>query len=111
LLLPLLFPGAAFAQVDPRTLDKAGKIVTQPVRDIGIDKEEIPQVLQEAVKNPYAPLPASSCYGLNVVLGKLNAVLGDDFTVGAQANEDLTGGIAEMVGRTLVNSLIPFRGL
>jgi hypothetical protein len=112
LVLPLLLlSGAAQAQDEPSTLDKAGKIVTQPVRDVGIDKDEIPAVLQEAVKDPYAPLPASSCYGLNVALGQLNAVLGEDFIVGAQANEDRAGGIAEMVGRTLVNSLIPFRGL
>jgi hypothetical protein len=111
LVLPLLLPGQALAQVDPRTLDKAGKIVTQPIRDVGIEKDEIPEALQEAVKDPYAPLPANSCYALNVVLGKLNAVLGEDFTTSAQANEVRTGEIAEMVGRTLVNSLIPFRGL
>lgn len=92
------------------TLDKAGQLATQPVRDIGLDKDKIPPVLEQAVENPYAP-PASGCRAINKGLGELNAVLGDDFTVGADANENRTGKIAEAVGRTIVNSLIPFRGL
>ncbi|MDF2495958.1 MAG: hypothetical protein K0S66_2892 [Sphingomonas sp.] len=111
ILLPFLLSGAAFAQEAPSTMDKAGNIVRQPVRDVGIEKEKIPPVLQTAVENPYAPLPSRSCRSINVALGELNAVLGQDFTVGAQTNEDRAGKIAEEVGRTIVNSLIPFRGL
>lgn len=111
MLLPLLLSSAALAQEKPTTLDKAGNIVRQPARDVGIEKEKIPEVLQEAVENPYAPLPSRSCQSLNIALGELDAVLGEDFTVGAQANEDRTEKIVEAVGRTVVNSLIPFRGL
>ncbi len=111
ILLPVLLPAAALAQEQPSTLDRAGNIARQPVRDVGIEKEKIPEILQEAVENPYAPPPSRTCRGLNVELGKLNAVLGQDFTVGAATNEDRNGKIAEAVGRTIVNSLIPFRGL
>jgi hypothetical protein len=111
MLLPFLLSGAALAQDKPNTLDKAGNIATQPVRDLGIDKDEISEVLQEAAENPYAPLPSPRCGGLNVALGELNAVLGEDFTVGAETNEDRAGKIAEVVGRSIVNSLIPLRGL
>jgi hypothetical protein len=105
-------PGAALAQESrPTTLDKAGNIATQPARDVGIDKDKIPPVLQLAVENPYAPPPARTCKGYNVALGELNAVLGEDFAVGAEGNENRTGKIAEAVGKTIVNSLIPFRGL
>lgn len=93
------------------TLDKAGKIASQPVRDVGLDKDEIPPVLLKAVDNPYAAPPSRSCKGLKASLAELNGVLGDDFTIGAKANENRTGKIAEAVGRTIVNSLIPFRGL
>ncbi|QGP79781.1 hypothetical protein [Sphingobium sp. CAP-1] len=93
------------------TLDKAGKIATQPARDVGLDKDEIPPVLLKAVENPYASPPSRTCKGLKASLGELNAVLGEDFTVGAKANENRTGKIAEAVGKTVVNSLIPFRGL
>ena len=92
-------------------LDKAGTIATQPARDVGIDKQQIPPVLLKAVENPYAPPPSRSCAGLKASLGELNAVLGEDFTVGAKANEGRTGKIAEAVGKTVVNSIIPFRGL
>ncbi|HAF41296.1 MAG TPA: hypothetical protein DCG90_05940 [Sphingobium sp.] len=113
--LSLLLSGTALAQEQdkPRdeTLDKAGKIATQPARDIGIDKDEIPPVLLKAVDNPYAAPASRTCKGLNGALGELNAVLGEDFTIGRQANENRTGKIAEAVGKTIVNSLIPFRGL
>jgi hypothetical protein len=111
MLLPFLLSGAALTQKKPTTLDKAGNIVRQPARDVGIEKEKIPEVLQAAVEDPYAPLPSHSCRRLNIAVGELNAVLGEDFTVGAKTNEDRAGKIAEAVGRSIVNSLIPFRGL
>ncbi|MBU0867864.1 MAG: hypothetical protein KJ876_06925, partial [Alphaproteobacteria bacterium] len=33
------------------TFKKAGNIASQPVRDIGLDKDEIPPVLLKAVEN------------------------------------------------------------
>lgn len=47
------------------TIDKAGKIASQPAKDIGIDKYDISPVLTKAVENPYAPPPSRSCAGLN----------------------------------------------
>ncbi|MBO9525653.1 MAG: hypothetical protein J7517_05915 [Sphingobium yanoikuyae] len=111
----LLLGTSALAQEQTKkkddTLDKAGNIATQPARDVGIDKTETPPLLQKAVENPYAPPPSKSCKGLNASMGELNAVLGPDFTVGQAANEDRTGKIAEGVGKSIVNSLIPFRGV
>ncbi len=92
-------------------LDKAGKIATQPGRDLGLDKDEIPPVLVKAVENPYAAPPSRNCKGLATSMDELNAVLGPDFTVGRKANEGRAGKIAEAVGRAVVNSIIPFRGL
>jgi hypothetical protein len=122
--LTLMSSGAALAQNQDKpkqeqdaqkrkdgTLDRAGNIATQPGRDVGLDKEEIPPILLKAVENPYAAPPSRSCAGLKTSLAELNAVLGEDFTVGAKTNENRTGKIAEAVGRTVVNSLIPFRGL
>ncbi|AMK25028.1 MULTISPECIES: hypothetical protein [unclassified Sphingobium] len=111
---PLLFSTAAPAQVQEKkddTLKKAGSIATQPARDVGIDKDKIPQVLQRAVEDPYGRPASRSCKNLKAALDELNAVLGPDFTVGQKANENRTGKIAEAVGKTIVNSIIPFRGL
>ncbi|WP_062732525.1 hypothetical protein [Sphingobium abikonense] len=109
-----LLAGTASAQEKEKrddTMDKAGRIASQPARDIGLDKDEIPPILTKAVDNPYAAPASRSCKGLNRELGALNAVLGDDFTASKEANENRTGKIAEAVGKTVVNSLIPFRGL
>lgn len=103
--------GAQDAPKKDDTLQKAGDIATQPGRDVGLDKQEVPDVLKKAVENPYAPPPSKSCAGLLASMGELNAVLGEDFTVGKEENENRTGKIATAVGKTIVNSLIPFRGL
>ena len=113
-VLCLAFSSTAFAQEEKKkdeTLDNAGKIATQPVRDVGLDKDKIPLVLQRAVENPYAPPASRHCRALNQSLGELDGVLGADFTIGAEENENRAGKIAEAVGKTIVNSLIPFRGL
>lgn len=93
------------------TLQKAGDIATQPGRDVGLDKRDIPQVLQDAVEKPYGPPSSHTCKGMNADMAQLNAVLGEDFAEGRELNENRTGKIAEAVGKTVVNSLIPFRGL
>lgn len=113
LTLALLLSTPALAQEKPRddTLRKAGDIAQQPARDVGIDKDKIPEVLQKAVENPYAPPKPRTCKALIDGMAELNAVLGQDFTVGEEANENRAGKIAEAVGKTIVNSLIPFRGL
>ncbi|ALR19407.1 hypothetical protein ATN00_02890 [Sphingobium baderi] len=113
LFLALAVP--AFAQEKPEkkddTLNKAGQIATQPVRDIGLDKDKIPEVLQRAVEYPYAPPASRTCKALNADMTELNGALGADFVADRQENENRTGKIAEAVGRTIVNTLIPFRGL
>lgn len=108
----LLMAGVVPAQDKPAPVDdKVEKIASQPVRDLGLDKEDIPEVLQRAVDSPYAPPPSRTCRGLHQALGELNAVLGEDFNVGAKGNEDRAENMAEAVGKTVINSLIPFRGL
>ena len=110
IMATLLLSGTAMAQDKAKkddTLDKAGTLARQPARDLGLDKDEIPPVLTKAVDNPYAAPASRSCKGLNRELGALTAALGEDFA----ANEDRTRKIAEAIGKTVVNSLIPFRGL
>ena len=93
------------------TVEKAGDIVTQPARDVGVNKDKVPPVLQKAVENPYATPSPRSCRALIADMAELNEVLGEDFGTGQEKNENRAGKIAEAVGKTVVNSLIPFRGL
>ncbi len=112
LLLALAGAGAALAQKegeDKDTLDRAGHIATQPVRDVGLSKDKIPPVLQSAVDTVYA-VP-KRCRELVAELTELNAALGPDFDSPPAKGDDKATLIAQAGGEFVVNSLIPFRGL
>ena len=93
------------------TVNKAGEIVTQPVRDVGVNKSEIPPVLVEAAEDPYSTVGVKTCRQIASAMAGLNAVLGPDYVVGRQSKENKAGKLAEAGGKTVVNAFIPFRGL
>lgn len=118
----LLVTGAASAQDQPGSQNgdppkkesagkRAGEIVTQPVRDVGIEKTKIPPILEAAAESPYRAPKGKGCPAITGELAQLNDALGPDFGVGTKENEDKTGKIASAGGSWVVNSLIPFRGL
>ena len=43
------------AEKEDKTVKRACEIVTQPVRDVGLEKTKIPEVLLQSVEQPYAP--------------------------------------------------------
>ena len=90
---------------------RASDIATQPVRDVGLDKDEIPAPLAAAVANPYSLAGLKRCKPLGAALADLNAVLGPDFSTIPADAENRAGKIAEAGGKAVVNSIIPFRGL
>jgi len=118
-------PGTALARQDdaaqtghederhgqPDTLDRAGDIAVQPVRDIGIAQKEIPPILQEAVAQPYEVPRRASCQWMREEHAKLDAALGPDFDSNAQNNQGKAEQLALAGGEAIVNSLIPFRGI
>jgi len=90
----------------------AGRIATQPVKDVGLSRKEIPPVLVAAAANPYGLDGARTCTQIAEGVRGLNAVLGPDYAPdGPKAQENRAGKLAEAGGQTIVNSLIPFRGL
>lgn len=89
---------------------RAEKIVTQPARDVGIEKTKIPEVLARAVEQPYAS-PGKGCRQTVASMAELNEVLGPDFGGNAKENENKFGNLAAAGGEFVVNSLIPFRGI
>lgn len=94
------------------TVDEGGRIVTQPARDVGAQKQEIPEILVEASDDPYDLDGARSCTEIAASVKALNGVLGQDFSSGAQAKkENRAGRLAAAGGKTVVNAFIPFRGL
>lgn len=90
---------------------KAVDIGSQPVRDVGISKREIPPILQKAYDNPYSLAGLKTCKALATEVTNLNGVLGPDYVVGNEYKENRAGKLAEAGGKTIINSIIPFRGL
>jgi hypothetical protein len=103
--------GAASTERRDGVIDRARDIAGQPVRDVGAAKVVIPPVLAQAIADPYATANTRTCPQIVAALRNLNAVLGPDFAAGAATNESRASKIAEAGGKTIVNSLIPFRGL
>jgi hypothetical protein len=104
-------PEAAAAAPAPDARETAREIVTQPARDVGISKREIPPILVKASVDPYSLEGLSSCRQLADAVRELNETLGPDYGIGRQANENRTAMLAKAGGEAVVNSVIPFRGI
>lgn len=109
---------AATPPETPTLRERAGDVVhkgedlaSRPAVDVGAKKTEIPEVLQQAALNPYAATGTASCAQIKSGLSDLNEALGPDFESGDDTKENRAGKLAEAGGKTLVNGLVPFRGL
>lgn len=90
---------------------KTVEIGTQPVRDVGITKREIPPILIKAQQDPYSLKGLKTCKSLATEVSNLNVVLGSDYKVGNEIKENKAGKLAEAGGKSVVNAIIPFRGI
>lgn len=91
--------------------DSAGRIVSQPAKDVGAARTNIPPALTAAAGDPYNMKGLGSCKAIAKAFHSMTDVLGPDFKVGDVKKENKAGKLAEAGGQTVVNSLIPFRGL
>jgi len=108
-------PAEAPAATSPGWMSKTGtkavEIGGQPVRDIGFNRRDIPEILVKAQDDPYSLKGLKTCRQMAAEVTALNAVLGPDYIVGNELKESRAGRLAAAGGRTVVNSIIPFRGL
>lgn len=88
---------------------------TTPLRDLGVMKVEIPQVLLDALEDPYARPPRTAkCPQLIALIRPLNDVLGPDIDTIPSEDEGLTAkgkSTALGVAGDLAGGAIPFRGV
>lgn len=91
--------------------DSAGRIVTQPAKDVGAAKTKIPPALLAASADPYGMKGLTTCKAIATAFGSLTDVLGPDFKAGEVKKENKAGKLAEAGGQTIINGFIPFRGL
>jgi len=90
---------------------KAGEIASQPARDVGAQKIEIPAPIQQAAAAPYSLKGLKTCQQFSRAIFELNDVLGPDYDGVVVTHENKAGKLAEAGGKTIVNTIIPFRGL
>jgi hypothetical protein len=91
--------------------EKGEEIVTQPARDVGVSKVEIPPVLLKASEAPYGLKDVRTCKQLSTAMTQLSAVLGPDLAGGEAKPENRAGKLAEAGGKTVINAILPFRSL
>jgi len=115
----MLLCGAAplLAQAQPqesgadRLEKKAEGVVRQPIKDIGLMRENPHEVLRDAQKAPYTTAGLKSCADLRRAIGELDLVLGPDVDAVDEHGDALPTRLAEAGAKSIVNALIPFRGL
>lgn len=91
--------------------NRAENVVRQPARDIGLMRENPPEVLKDAQKAPYTLVGLRRCRDFTGAVAGLDAVLGPDVDAVNEQGDALPTRLAEAGAKTVVNALIPFRGL
>jgi hypothetical protein len=116
--LALLATGAMAqneAQPEPsklhQSLETGGRIAAQPVHDVDASRTKIPPVLEAAGGDPYSLVGARNCAQIGRSIAALTDALGPDFESSPTKKENKAGKLAEAGGKTIVNAIIPFRGL
>jgi hypothetical protein len=91
--------------------DKAEEVARQPIKDVGLMRENPPEVLRDAQKAPYTLAGIRSCADIKRAIAELDTVLGPDVDAVDAVGDALPARLAEAGAKSIVNALIPFRGL
>ncbi|MFA7439982.1 MAG: hypothetical protein WCZ66_03335 [Sphingomonadaceae bacterium] len=111
-LLGLILLGApAIAQEKDDFGDTAADVASQPLRDVGVVPTRAPELLQAAKEAPYSRKGLRTCKDFRNAIRELDDVLGPDVDKLAAEGKPLTGRLAEAGARSIVGSIIPFRGV
>ncbi len=95
------------AQVVPEPDVK--EVARTPLRDLGIDARDIPEVLTTAERDPYATAGLGTCDAIITAIAALDQVLGADYDIAVRDDGDR---ISEgRIGQSVVGSILPFRGI
>jgi hypothetical protein len=107
----LLLGGPALAQTEPsRTKqieEDASKVASSPLKDVGVLKDKIPQVLIDARTGTYALPSLLTCKTIFDAVDALDAELAPDLD--ADSTQIKTGMSATEIGETVVHGLTPLR--
>ena len=95
------------AQTQP---DTVGREAMEPLRDTGIKKTKIPEVLQYVASAPYSPVDMKSCAAIAREVRDLDAALGRDIDQPEQQRGQASE-LGAVAARAAVNTLIPGLGI
>lgn len=87
---------------------------TTPLRDLGVEKTDIPEILLQALTDPYAKPPKNyGCAYLVALVRPLDDVLGPDIDLAPIDDENLVdrGKVLGVAADVASSALIPFRGV
>jgi hypothetical protein len=103
---------AAQAPSSPRA--KAGEVVKQPLRDLNVMRDAIPEALRKAKAAPYAEPQEASCHAVRVEIYELDYALAEDLDAGKEEDDSFSKKVANEtynLARGAVSGLIPYRGI
>jgi len=107
----LLAAGPALAQTEPSKTQQveegASKVATAPLKDVGVVKDKIPQVLTDARTATYALPSPLTCKTIFDAVDGLDAELAPDLD--AESTRIKSGMSATELGETVVHGLMPMR--
>lgn len=83
-------------------------VAETPLEDVGLSKDEIPETLLVAAQDPYASAGLINCNAIVTEIAKLDTALGEDYDI---AGKQDTGVNAKGAAKSVVGSIIPFRGV
>ena len=104
-------PALAAQDKDPRVPNRdpdAMDIAKTPINDLNISKDPIPAMLVAAQERPYSLAGLSRCSNLIKEVEQLDSILGPDIDLPEEERKRISAG---RVGKWVVSSFIPFRGL
>lgn len=111
IVLALLATAPAAAQSAEDVGRTAKDIVTSPLRDVNIVREEIPPLLAESSKDPYSLKGLRTCSQLTKEIARLDEVLGPDVDKVRPKEGQSVGEAALDLTEGLATGLIPGRGI
>ena len=109
-LLLLTTPALATQPETPITQKdlSARDVVATPATDLNLGQDEIPALLVAAEERPYTLRGLASCQHIAAEIARFDALLGEDIDLPKEGGRRVQPG---RMARSVVGSLIPFRGL
>lgn len=112
-LLAASLPAMAAAQDDLSSNNvQAEEIPMQPLRDLNLDKVDLPPLLIDISNHPYAAEGLVTCQDIEGAIADIDTLLGPDIDVETETSDMQKGAnSAGRIAKSFVGGLIPFRSL